>query len=71
MKYLTLAIAVSLLMVNSSYAKPNKCNKYKKKLDNIQSQQRQPNTVKKSNKLKAKELKTFKLWRKCKQGKLK
>ena len=48
-----------------------KCDKYKAKLDNIQAKQRQANSVKRSNKLKEQELKAFKKWRKCQQGKLK
>jgi len=48
-----------------------KCDKYKNKLNKIQSMQRQANSVSKSNKLKEKEHKAFLLWRKCQQGKLK
>ncbi len=52
-------------------AAPKKCKKYKTKLDTIQKKQRHANSGKRSNKLKEQELKAFKTWRKCKQGKLK
>ncbi|NMP31868.1 hypothetical protein HII17_09850 [Thalassotalea sp. M1531] len=55
----------------SAMANAAKCDKYKTKLEKIQSQQRLANSVKKSNKLKERELKAFKKWRKCQQGKLK
>ncbi len=58
-------------LVEAQPSKRSKCAKYKTKLDNIQSKQRQPNSVKRSNKLKEQELKAFKKWRKCQQGKLK
>lgn len=57
--------------VNAHSSQQAKCAKYKSKLDNIQSKQRQPNSVKRSNKLKEQEHKAFKKWRKCQQGKLK
>lgn len=66
--YFTLFI---FLAAPPSEATPRKCEKYKTKLDTIQKKQRQANSLKRSNKLKEQEQKAFKVWRKCKQGKLK
>ena len=53
----------------NSHAKKADCKKYKTKMERYQALQRTGNTVKRSNKLKAQELKQFKYWRRCKQGK--
>ncbi|WP_448213638.1 hypothetical protein [Colwellia sp. MEBiC06753] len=71
MKLLIITLALGLSFHSLTFAKTAKCAKYKKALETIQSKQRQANTVKKSNSLKKKELKAFKDWRRCKQGKLK
>lgn len=71
MKPLLYLSLLYLLTSTPVLAKKVDCQKYKTKLEKIQSKQRQANSVKRSNKLKEQELKTFKLWRKCKQGKLK
>ncbi|REL28344.1 hypothetical protein DXX93_18410 [Thalassotalea euphylliae] len=72
----SLCLSLALLVASTSpvLAQPSKqakCAKYKTKLENIQSKQRQPNSVKRSNKLKEQALNAFKKWRKCQQGKLK
>lgn len=71
MKSLLCALILVFVFSPSALAKKAKCEKYKAKLENIQSKQRQSNSVKRSNKLKEQEHKMFKKWRKCKQGKLK
>ncbi|WP_286263271.1 hypothetical protein [Thalassotalea atypica] len=52
-------------------AKSKKCDKYKKKYEDIQAKQRQPNNNKRSNQLKDKARKSFHQWQQCKQGKIK
>ena len=72
----TICLCLALIIAPTSLvfaqlSQQAKCVKYKNKLENIQSKQRQPNNVKRSNKLKEQALNAFKKWRKCQQGKLK
>lgn len=74
MKPLTLTLIALILTfgsltVSKANAANSTCQKLKAKLYSIQGQQRQANTVKRSNALKIKETKAFKNWRQCKQGK--
>lgn len=71
MKLVICLLIITSLITPPAMAKKRNCQQYKNKLENIQSKQRQANSVKRSNKLKEQELKMFKKWRKCKQGKLK
>lgn len=66
------AILLSLYLASlTTVAKPAKCQKYKDKYTAIQAKQKQPQSVKQSNKLKDKELKALHKWQRCKQGKIK
>jgi ABC-type multidrug transport system fused ATPase/permease subunit len=47
------------------------CQSYRKKLDNIQAQQRQASSLKRSNSLSAREAKARDSWWRCETGKLK
>lgn len=47
------------------------CQKYRKKLDNIQAQQRQANSLNRSNTLAERESKARKIWWQCETGTLK
>lgn len=74
MKPLALTLIALILTLGSfttykANAANSQCQKLKAKLQSIQRQQRQANTVKRSNALKIKETKAFKNWRQCKQGK--
>ena len=73
MRFLFLLVLSSFLFLSilPAHAKRAECDKYRKKLDNIKSQQRMGNTVKRSNKLKEREEKAYKTWRQCEQGKMK
>jgi len=47
------------------------CQNYRKKLDNIQTQQRQASSLKRSNSLSTREVKARDIWWRCETGKLK
>jgi len=55
----------------SALAGKKHCQSYRNKLDNIQAQQRQANTLKRSNSLAAREGKARDTWWRCENGKLK
>jgi hypothetical protein len=55
----------------SATAGKKKCQGYRQKLDNIQAQQRQANTHKRSHSLSSKEAKARDRWWRCETGKLK
>ncbi len=60
------------MIVMSSFvavAGKQQCQKYRKKLDNIQAQQRQANSLNRSNSLAERESKARKSWWKCETGK--
>ena len=70
LKYAFVCLAMLVIVTPSEvHAKKKSCDKYYTQLKNIQKKQRQPNSVKKSNRLKEKELKKFNQWRRCQQGK--
>lgn len=66
---------IIILLVNSfifpAFAGKKHCQKYRQKLDNIKSQQRQGNSLKRSNSLAKKEAKARDTWWRCETGKLK
>jgi len=55
----------------SAQAGKKHCQKYRKKLDNIQAQQRQASSLKRSNSLSTREAKARDTWWRCENGKLK
>ncbi|MGB2742144.1 MAG: hypothetical protein WBC60_16505 [Cognaticolwellia sp.] len=66
-------ISFLFLMLSSSFltmAGKKDCQKYRKKLDDIQELQRQPNNLKRSNSLAKKEDKARNTWWRCENGKL-
>ena len=68
-----LMISFLFLMIFYSFlatAGKKDCQKYRKKLDNIQELQRQPNNLKRSNRLGKKEDEARNTWWQCENGKL-
>ncbi|WP_085298388.1 hypothetical protein [Cognaticolwellia mytili] len=55
----------------SAFAGKKQCQTYREKLDNIQAQQRQSNSLKRSNSLSVREDKARDTWWRCENGKLK
>lgn len=67
-----ISIFIMVLLFSFSAAAGKKhCQNYRKKLDSIQAQQRQANSLKRSNSLTVKEAKARKNWWRCETGKLK
>ena len=69
-----LGVSIILLLLMHSMpviAAKKHCQSYRQKLDNIQSQQRQGNSLKRSNSLAKKEKKARDTWWRCETGKLK
>lgn len=68
-------LLIVILLINSfifpAFAGKKHCQKYRQKLDNIKSQQRQGNSLKRSNSLAKKEAKARDTWWRCETGKLK
>lgn len=63
---------ILLVMLSfSALAGKKHCQTYREKLDNIQAQQRQSNSLKRSNSLSAREDKARDTWWRCENGKLK
>lgn len=73
MKWTIFCSALVMLVIYSSsvYAGKKQCQSYRKKLDNIQAQQRQGNSLKRSNTLANRESKARDTWWRCETGKLK
>lgn len=73
MKWITLFCVLLVMLMHSftALAGKKKCQSYRQKLDNIQSQQRQGNSLKRSNSLAKKERKARDTWWRCETGKLK
>lgn len=63
-------LLISLLCSFSTLAGKKQCQKYRKKLDNIQAQQRQSSSLKRSNSLSTREGKARDIWWQCENGKL-
>ncbi|MFT6902722.1 MAG: hypothetical protein ACJAXS_002941 [Colwellia sp.] len=73
MKRIMLCSLILMLLCASFLAAARKkhCQDYRQKLDNIQAQQRQANTHKRSHSLSSKEAKARDRWWRCETGKLK
>jgi hypothetical protein len=73
MKRIMLSSLILMLLCASFLATAGKkhCHDYRQKLDNIQAQQRQANTHKRSHSLSSKEAKARDRWWRCETGKLK
>lgn len=63
-------LVISLLCGFFAVAGKKQCQKYRNKLDNIQTQQRQASSLKRSNSLSAREMKARDIWWRCEGGKL-
>jgi len=64
-------LIIALLWSFFAEAGKEQCQKYRKKLDNIQAQQRQARSLKSSNNLSTREDKARATWWRCETGKLK
>lgn len=64
-------LVISLLCGFFAVAGKKQCQTYRNKLDNIQAQQRQASSLKRSNSLSAREVKARDIWWRCESGKLK
>lgn len=62
-------LLIILLCSFSTLAGKKQCQKYRKKLDNIQVQQRQASSLKRSNSLSSREAKARDTWWQCESGK--
>ncbi|SEK94900.1 hypothetical protein SAMN05216262_10469 [Colwellia chukchiensis] len=73
MKRILLLMLTMLLLFTafSTLAGKKQCQKYRKKLDNVQALQRQANSLKRSNSLSRRESKARDTWWRCETGKLK
>jgi hypothetical protein len=64
-------VSVALFYIPVSYAGKSQCQSYLDKLRNVQSQQRQGHSFKKSKSLNKRETKARKVWWQCERGLLK